>query len=42
MDATANTKDGAFRILDKATMIDLLVEEMDFGLFDKEMAKKKT
>jgi hypothetical protein len=23
-------------------MIDLLVEEMDFGLFDKEMAKKKT
>lgn len=30
-----------FVVLDKWTMIDYLVEKMDFGLFDKELAKRK-
>ncbi len=42
VDSNADVKKWAYRVLDKATMIDMLVSEMDFGLFDKEMAKKKT
>lgn len=31
-----------YRVLDKGTLIDYLVEYMDFWLFDSELAKKKT
>lgn len=33
--------DGSFMILSKWDMIDLFIDDMDFGLFDPELAKKK-